>query len=625
MIGTRGEEYEQAWRLERALILVRTLGVVLGFYLVSQTNTGDANIFPRASQLRIDIGYGIMAALAIANFVIWRMTGQARTAESLKRIGAGAFAIDAAVLLGLAWLYSYDPRGNTWVVIYILPLEGAIRYQLEGALGAVGITFFSEVAREIYLDATIPRYYFQVSNVAFRVGIQALIALVAGFMARSLAHEAENAAEQAKRFQEAARRESMARRELAAFNTAILTGVAAEDLDSSIQLMAGAVGRDLDFETFTIMLCEGDQLVVKGMHGLPFYEERVPLGSGVTGTVAATGKALIVPEVKRFPGYITVDAEIRSEMAAPLRIGDEVIGVVDVESRRANAFDESSLGVLRRLGDQVALVVHSARLHARQRETLERLRELDQMKSDFVAIASHELRTPLTAIHGYVRTLVRRFDQLSPEEVQHFLETISRQSDRMTRLVEDLLFLSKIEAGALRVHTEEADLRAYLEGTLESLGPDERSRVSLDIGEANGSVRLDTDKVAQILRNLIGNALKFSSPDTPVDLRARITDGHVELVVADQGVGISPEELPHIFDRFHQAGLVFTRAAEGAGLGLYITKRLVEALGGTIEVASAPGEGSTFTVRLPQSEAPFESAGDGEAAAVATAPSSIRR
>ena len=437
--------------------------------------------------------------------------------ERIRRIGLGAFAVDALALLGLAWLYSYSPITTVWVIMYILPLEGALRYRLEGAVFAVALTLVSEVAREAYLASQAPGYDFQFANIAFRVGIQALVALVAGFMARSLAREAENAAEQALRFQEAAHRESLARRELAAFNTAILTGVAAADLDSSIQQIATAIGRDLAFETFTVMLLEGDALTVKGTYGLPFAEDRIPVGAGVTGTVASTGKPVVVGDVTTFEGYIAAEPGMRSEMAAPLRIGDEVIGVIDVESREPGAFDEGTLGLLTRLADQVALVVHSVRLHAQQAETLQRLRELDDMKSDFVAIASHELRTPLTAIHGYVQTLARRFDRLAPDEIRLFLETIDRQSKRMTRLVEDLLFVSKIEAGAIRLHVEEVDLAACLDSTLESLGPGDRSRVKVRVDAPPGPVVIDSDKVAQILRNLIGNALKFSPEATPVE------------------------------------------------------------------------------------------------------------
>jgi signal transduction histidine kinase len=258
------------------------------------------------------------------------------------------------------------------------------------------------------------------------------------------------------------------------------------------------------------------------------------------------------------------------------------------------------LGLLTRLADQITLLIHSARLHAQQKETLERLRELDQMKSDFVAIASHELRTPLTAIHGYVTTLARRYDRLSPEESRRFLDTISRQSERMARLVEDLLLVSKIEAGTIRINSQSVTVGTVLEGTVESLGPEERSRIRLEVGGSDGPVQLDPDRVDQVLRNLIGNALKFSPPSSPVVVRAHTRDGTVRLSVTDRGIGIPPEHLPHVFERFHQAGSVLTRQAEGAGLGLYITKRLVEAMGGTIGVTSSLGLGSTFEVTLPQ-------------------------
>jgi signal transduction histidine kinase len=581
---------------------VRWFGVVLGAYVISQTNSGNPKIFPPASQTRISTGYVIMGALALANLAIWRATSRATTAGEMRTIGVAAFTVDSAILLGLTWLFSYDPRDNTWVVLYILPLEGAMRWQLGGALTAVFVSLASELGREAYLASVFRSegYLFQFSNLAFRVGVEAIVALVAGFMARSLAKEADYAAEQARRFQEAARRESEARRELAAFNTAILTGVAAEDLNTSIQLMAEAIGPDLGFETFSILLREGDGLVVKGMYGMPFYEDRVPIGTGITGKVAEIGQPLLVPDVSKFPGYIEVDATIRSEMAAPMRIGDLLVGVVDVESRVAGAFDEAALALLGRLADQIALVAHSNQLLSRQRETMERLRELDQMKSDFVAITSHELRTPITAIRGFVKTLLRNQDRLTPEQVASFMSIIDRQSGRLARLVEDLLMVARIEAGTVRLSMEEVDLQRFLRESVESLGPESRARIHVDVQDDAGSVLIDPDRVDQVLRNLVENALKFSPDHSQVLVAAALANSSLQLSVTDQGSGIPAEALPYIFERFHQAGEVMTREAEGAGLGLYITKRLIEAMGGTIDVESTVGLGSTFRVVLPK-------------------------
>jgi signal transduction histidine kinase len=620
MIRRASGELEQAKRLERGLVIVRWVGIVLGVYLISQTNTGSP---PYGGWRVVLLGEALMVVLAAWNVAVWLLTERLGSVTAMRRLGLACFAVDTAVVFGIAWLNSYDPKGAVWVVIYILPLEGAVRYRLTGALATVAITFCSELGREFYLASRFHDYPFLVANVILRVGIQAIVAMVAGFMSRSLAREAENAAEQARRFQEAARRESLARRELAAFNTAILTGMAVEDPDMAIQLMAGAIGRDLGFETFVILLREGDDLVAKGAYGLPVFDQPIPLGHGVTGTVAATGRAMLVPDVSEFAGYIEADPDVRSEMAAPLRVGDDVIGVVDVQGRAEGGFDDAALGVLTRLADQITLLIHSARLHAQQKETLERLRELDQMKSDFVAIASHELRTPLTAIHGYVTTLARRWERLSPDESRRFLDTISRQSERMARLVEDLLLVSKIEAGTIRINAQPVTVAAVLEGTVESLGPEDRSRIRLEVSDGDGPALLDQDRVDQVLRNLIGNALKFSPPSSPVVVRATTRDGTIRLSVTDRGIGIPPEHLPHVFERFHQAGSVLTRQAEGAGLGLYITKRLVEAMGGTIGVSSSPGLGSTFEVVLPQPAIESDN-GQGEPGTSATASRSSR-
>jgi signal transduction histidine kinase len=608
MLASMSRTLDQAKRLELGLVRVRWFGVVLGAYLVAQTNEVPP---PHASDAVLIGGQSIMAYLAIGNVVVWYLTQRIGTTTGIQAVGLAAFLLDATAIIGLSWLFSYDPKGSTWVAIFILPLEGALRYQLEGALAAVGLAFCSELAREFYLaarfeqvtmsgGASVGPYPFLVSNVAFRVGIAAIGAMVAGFMARSLAREAQRASEQATRFQEAARRESLARAELAAFNTAILTGVAAEDLDVSLQLMAAAIGRDLGFETMTILLREGDELVVRGMYGMPFYEGRIPVGSGITGHVAQSGTSLVVGDVRSFPGYIVGDPDMRSEMAVAMRVGDDVIGVLDVESRQPDAFDEPALATLTRLADQIALVAHSNQLLSQQRQTVERLRELDQMKSDFVAITSHELRTPLTAIRGFVNTLIRNRDRISERQVVDFMHIIDRQTARLARLVEDMLLVSRIEAGTVRLHAEQVDLERFLGDVVDAFRPEDRARITLSVQADDEPVRIDPDRTDQVLRNLVDNALKFSPEDGPVAVTALVRDRSIHLTVSDRGLGIAPEQIPHIFERFHQAEDVLTREAEGAGLGLYITKRLVEAMGGTIEVRSRVGAGSTFSVTLPR-------------------------
>jgi signal transduction histidine kinase len=594
------------------LIRVRWFAVALGLYLVSQSNTGPP---PRASHAVITAAYGIVGSLGIANAIIALLAGRIRSVRAMQILGAAVFAFDAIVIFSVGWIYSYDPKGVTWVVIYILPLEGALRYRLEGAMLSVALALVSEVGREAYLahrfahptlsgGAFVDRYPFLVANVALRVGVDGIIALVAGFMSRSLARQVERAREQAERYLEAARREAAARAELAAFNTAILTGVAAEDLDTSLRLMTAAIGRDLQFEAFTILLREGDDLVVKGRHGMPIYKGRIPVGTGITGTVAATGRSLVVADVAEFSGYIEVDPQMRSEMAAPMRIGENVVGVLDVASRTPNAFDDGATGLLTRLADQVALVVQGNLLLAQQRETVKRLQELDEMKSDFIAITSHELRTPITAIRGFAETLLHNHERLSGDQIANFMEIIHRQSGRLARLVEDLLLISRIEGGTVRLLKEPIDVAAFLREVVEAQGLEARERVVLLVDPDVGRVVIDPQRVEQILRNLIENALKFSPPGTAVEVGAGTAGTKLEVSVIDHGPGIPSDQQARIFDRFHQAGPALTREREGAGLGLYITKRLVEAMGGTISVRSEEGAGSTFTVTLPAEPEP---------------------
>jgi len=433
-----------------------------------------------------------------------------------------------------------------------------------------------------------------------------IIAGVAGVMARSLVKEADRADDRALLAEQAAHREAAARRELDLFHSAVLSGIASTDLDESLQSMAEAIGRDLGFEICAILLRvdDGQDLRPAGLYGLPdaARELRIEPPKGLTGTVAATGRPLLARDVRTLINYIEADPRVHAEAASPLRIGDEVIGVLDVQTWGQFQTPEATLDVLSRLADQIALVVHSADLRAQQQQTLERLSELDRMKSDFVAITSHELRTPLTAIRGFVKTMMRNADRLTPAEMHDFLQIVDRQSHRLARLVEDLLMASKIEAGQLAISPEPVAPVTFIGNLMASFG-DGADRIQLRVASDMPELMvLDPYRAEQIMRNLLHNAMKFSPDGSPITLAVRFGPAEVELAVTDRGVGIPEDEQAHVFERFHRASDSLTRETEGAGLGLYITKRLVEAMGGTIALQSRVGVGSTFTVRLPVSE-----------------------
>jgi signal transduction histidine kinase len=294
-------------------------------------------------------------------------------------------------------------------------------------------------------------------------------------------------------------------------------------------------------------------------------------------------------------------ARFGMEAVAPMIVRGEPVGALHERVLSGHAPDEERLLVLTRLADQLGLVLESARLRADQEATVRRLRELDEMKTDFVAITSHELRTPLSGIRGFVDMLRRRGDELTPAERDEFLDIVLLQTDRLVALVDDLLVVSRVEAGQLALEPEETDIAPFLDRLVRSLG-DGAERVTIrKAPDAPPLMLVDDRRLAQVLTNLIHNALKFSPDDAPVEVVwGAPAEGTMAFEVTDHGPGIEPEERERIFERFHQSERSIAHS-EGFGLGLYITRLLVTAMGGWIDVHSEPGEGATFTVTLPAS------------------------
>jgi signal transduction histidine kinase len=604
-------DLEKARRLELGLVRLRWLLVAYGL-VQTLIETAD----PGAPAFAVPLGGVLTAGLFMSNILVARIARRAEDGRTLGWIGVLAFILDSVVVLGLVWVASHTPSDPGWVIAYLLPIEGAIRYGMAGALAPLSVILLSELGRELFLAAEFPRYEFATPDVSFRVGMAAVVAVVSGMFAGSLRREAQRASERtamaeeaARLAEEAARREAQAQRDLSAFHTAILAGVAAEDPAEGIQAITEAVGRELGCEALGVLLLEpgeggGEQLVSAGVFGDPGYSRGTRFVSGAEPFKAGPG--FTRPSLREDP----------AEAVVPLRADDTVIGILHEKRSTPGSIDRDRLLLLGRLADQVSLVIQAARLRSRQEEMLTRLRELDELKSDFVAITSHELRTPLTAVRGFVDALRRRHQELGPEEVQEYLSIIHAQTDRLIRLVEDLLLISRIGAGKLTFVPEPVRTTELLSGVRQGLGDLADRVVVIEEPGTPAELVADPQRLMQVLTNLLMNALKFSPPDKPVHLAAgSYSTGTVTFAVRDRGPGIPPAELDLIFDRFHQSGSSAAHS-EGAGLGLYIARQLTEAMGGWITVESAPGHGATFTVTIPSSrtlEAPAPLSGAGRA------------
>jgi signal transduction histidine kinase len=234
-------------------------------------------------------------------------------------------------------------------------------------------------------------------------------------------------------------------------------------------------------------------------------------------------------------------------------------------------------------------------------EQNERLRELDRLKDEFVALISHDLRTPLTSITGYVELLESAETGPLNEEQSAFLAIVGRNAERLFHLVNDLLFVARLQSGPLELELDDVDLAVVAGESLARAGPHAESRgIGLELvvdGEA--PVRGEAGRLTQVLDNLVSNAVKFSPDGSTVTVRVSAEDGAVVLEVADTGIGIPDTERSRLFERFFRASTAVSQQIPGTGLGLYIAHAIVEAHGGQIVVASVVGEGTTFRVELP--------------------------
>jgi signal transduction histidine kinase len=292
--------------------------------------------------------------------------------------------------------------------------------------------------------------------------------------------------------------------------------------------------------------------------------------------------------------------ELQGALGVPLVSKGARLGVQVVYNfSRPAAFSESDVPVLQALVNQAAAAIENARLYKEASE-VGALRELNRLKSEFVTRASHELRTPMTAIKSLAETLLRRDLQLDAETQQEFLSGIDSAADRLAHIVEQLLTLSRVEAGRFQVRREPVDVEQVLARVVSQFHAQNPTRdLKVNIAGRVPLARGDTERVEDVLTNLVSNALKYSPPNTTVRLQARAPNGTIDISVADDGIGIPRELQEKIFERFYRVDNSLTRHVGGAGLGLFMCKTYVEAMGGKIGVESVLGQGATFTFSLP--------------------------
>jgi signal transduction histidine kinase len=258
-------------------------------------------------------------------------------------------------------------------------------------------------------------------------------------------------------------------------------------------------------------------------------------------------------------------------------------------------WDRSPFLAVALVGPLVSIALYQRRQHG----TLDRLRELDRLKDEFIAVTSHELRTPLASVYGAAMTLQRQ--ELDPEQRESMLGVIYRESARLARLVDQVLWASRLESGRVTTTIESCDPVELVEEVVEAEQTHMPTGLSLTIAadEPAPRVAADGEKVKQVLTNLIDNAVKYSTEGGGIEVSLQAANDLVRFSVRDDGLGIPLVEQQRIFDKFHRLDPNMTRGVGGTGLGLYICRELVDQMNGRIWVTSREGEGSTFAFELP--------------------------
>jgi len=330
-------------------------------------------------------------------------------------------------------------------------------------------------------------------------------------------------------------------------------------------------------------------------------------GEGATGRLAVTREPVQVPDITAPDVYQSRLRDVllrlghRAVLSVPLLAEDHIVGSLNVARARPGDFPSDLIDLLKTFATQSALAIQNARLFREIEIKSRQLEVASQHKSEFLANMSHELRTPLNAIIGFSEVLTdRMFGELN-EKQEEYIKDIYASGTHLLSLINDILDLSKIEAGRMELELTDFHLPTALDNALTLVRERAGRRninLQMSVDERLGEVRADERKIRQVVLNLLSNAIKFTSEGGRIEVGAVPRDEFVEVSVSDTGVGIAPQDQEAVFEEFRQVGTA-EKKAEGTGLGLTLCRKFIELHGGRIWVKSQVGMGSTFTFTIP--------------------------
>jgi len=378
-------------------------------------------------------------------------------------------------------------------------------------------------------------------------------------------------------------------------------------LDKLLAVLLDRVRDALDVDTVVILLLEEDnRLVSWAAKGLEVNVGiRVPMGAGFAGRIAEQKAPVVIDDIDTADLYTPFMRErgVKSLLGVPLLVEGRVLGVIHVGRFTRRTFTEDDTRLLQLVAFRVALAIDNARLFEEERAARREAEAASRAKDEFLTTISHELRTPLTPVIGWIHMV--RNGLLPPEEIDHGLEVVEKNAQALKRLINDLLDMTAILSGKMRMEELPVHLGQVINEAVETVRPFAAARnIHLEVAFRYWDDEIitgDSARLGQVFSNLLNNAVKFSPQGAKVRVDCEVDGPSAVVAVEDAGQGITADFLPRVFERFLQADGSKTRAYGGLGLGLALVKSFVEAHHGTVEATSeGPGRGSRFTVRLPR-------------------------
>jgi signal transduction histidine kinase len=390
------------------------------------------------------------------------------------------------------------------------------------------------------------------------------------------------------------------------------------DLAALLPQITRSVNRVMGTRHCVLFLREGDRLRMAAQEGLEDEVlrafEGLRVGQSLSGWIISQGAPVAITDMLRDPrllfGPMVERFRYRSFLGVPLRRGDEILGTLEVVTKEERRFSLDEQAVMSAFADQAAVAIDNARLfeeaHTHLAEVVEanrRLEDLNRLRQQYLRNVSHEFRTPLTVIKGYAEFL--REGPPEGESLDDVLRVMAESCDRLIEMVDTLIDVSRIEREEARrlLQIQTLDLREVTAASVEVLrlaAQRKNVAVQLDFPTTGIGLEGDGNLLHQVVRKLVDNAVKYSPAGARVLVRGRADGEDVALEVQDFGVGIAPEHLPRIFEKFYMVDGGISRRVGGTGVGLYLVREIVRLHHGSVAVRSSPGEGSVFSVRLPR-------------------------